>query len=71
MITEKSFKGTNFLFLQSEDKNDLRVKKVIGKDKITSISNTTKLSYRDVLVKGRVNKNKKMEGLMWKIVCET
>ncbi|CAG8649563.1 4628_t:CDS:2 [Funneliformis caledonium] len=63
-----------------EDKNNVRVKKEVSKDekdKIIPISNTTKLSYRDVLIKGRVNENKNTEDLksyehekaMWNSSC--
>ena len=60
-----------------EDKNNVRVKKEVSKDekdKIIPISNTTKLSYRDVLIKGRVNENKNTENLNFyereKILCD-
>ncbi|RIA82579.1 hypothetical protein C1645_835149 [Glomus cerebriforme] len=44
-----------------EDKNDARVKKKVNKNETVPIINTQKLSYRDVLIKGRVNENKDKE----------
>ncbi|RIA91624.1 hypothetical protein C1645_821776 [Glomus cerebriforme] len=62
-----------------KDKNDVYVKKEVSKDEaaifikekenkdeITPISNTAKLSYRDVLVKGKVNENKNTNDFMSK-----
>jgi hypothetical protein len=67
----------------AEDKNEVHVKKEASKDEkneIIPISNTAKLSYRDVLVKGRVNENKNTEDLtfrqyehekaVWNLICK-
>src|SRR5579859_3063509 len=44
-----------------EDKNDARVKEEVSKNETVPIINTQKLSYRDVLVEGRVDENKNRE----------
>ncbi|CAG8655090.1 14587_t:CDS:2 [Funneliformis caledonium] len=56
-----------------KDKNDVCEKKEVSKDEkseIIPIINTKKLSYRDVLVKGRVNENKNTENEHEKVVVD-